>query len=286
MEDTNDLAAKNLEAYPDVAADIINALLYEGQPVVCKEQLLSGPTETVYSGKEALRSQIEDVSKYEMIGGNINALYLFANQTTVDDGMLLRKAGYLGAAYREQYDGKITEVFPTMELVLYWGRRHWRSHTLYRLFKGRSLHPKAWKYIDELKLHVWEMRYLQEEKRKLFTSDMRIVVDFLAEGNCYVSQQKVIHKEALIRMIRVLSGDRNVEDTASLLAEMNINEEDEITVCELFDQYTRRGINRGIEALIITCKELGVSFEETAHKVGIRFQLQDGEVQENMSLYW
>lgn len=31
MESTNDLVTKNFEAYPDVAADILNVLLYEGK---------------------------------------------------------------------------------------------------------------------------------------------------------------------------------------------------------------------------------------------------------------
>ena len=39
----------------------------------------------------------------------------------------------------------------------------------------------------------------------------------------------------------------NVDDTAGILEEMNIKEEDEITMCELFDQYTRRGRKEGIE---------------------------------------
>ncbi len=32
-----------------------------------------------------------------------------------------------------------------------------------------------------------------------------------------------------------------MEDTTGILEEMNVKEEDKITMCELFDQYTRRG---------------------------------------------
>ena len=69
-----------------------------------------------------------------------------------------------------------------------------------------SIPEEAWEYIDEIKLHVYEMRHLPEETRELFQSDMRIVVDYLAEGNEYRSDRKIVHKAALIRMIRVLSG--------------------------------------------------------------------------------
>lgn len=71
--------------------------------------------------------------------------------------------------------------------------------------------------------------------------------DYLAEGNAYRSDRKVIHKEATIKMLRVLSGDKNVDDTEEILKGLDIAEEDEISMCELFDQYTRRGISQGVE---------------------------------------
>lgn len=92
--------------------------------------------------------------------------------------------------------------------------------------------------------------------------DMRIVVDCLAAGIGYRSKQKVVHKEALIKLLRVLFGDENVDDTSQMLADMNIREEDEITMCELFDQYTRKGIlpfavKSGILCCNIECYERG-----------------------------
>ena len=102
----------------------------------------------------------------------------------------------------------------------------------------------------------------------------------------------------LIRLLRALGGDTDVEDTARILEEMNVKEEDEITMCELFDQYTRRGrkegikegfsegIQQGLKALISTCRELGVSFDETAARVKEKFSLEDEETRNNMQLYW
>lgn len=66
---------------------------------------------------------------------------------------------------------------------------------------------------------------------------------YLAEGNAYRSDPKIIHKEATIKMLLVLSGDKNVDDTEEILKGLDIAEEDEISMCELFDQYTRRGIS-------------------------------------------
>ena len=66
---------------------------------------------------------------------------------------------------------------------------------------------------------------------------------YLAEGNAYRSDPKISHKEATIKMLLVLSGDKNVDDTEEILKALDIAEEDEISMCELFDQYTRRGIS-------------------------------------------
>ena len=242
VQEMQDIVEKEFVAFPDITADVINALLYQGREVVQADKLLAGPTESIYQGKEKLRTQYEDLCKYEMSGSRINLMYLIANQSRIDGKMLLRKAGYIGGAYRDQYEEKVHGVFPVIEMVLYWGNPRWKSSCNTRqLFRWCKLTEDKWKYIDEFKLHVFEMRHLNREERELFQSDMRIVVDFLAEGNTYRSNRKIMHKSALIKMIKVLSGETDIEDIEEWLRIRGIREEDEFTVCELFDQYERKG---------------------------------------------
>lgn len=302
--ESKDVTQKNLEGFPDVAADILNVLIYGGKQVVKARCLYPAPTETEYAAPgSVLRDQLEDVSKYEVHEGKIQVQYLLANQSGTDGGMILRKAGYVGAIYREQYDGKVKDRFPVVSLLLYWGEERWRTACSIReLFRGKELSLKLWKLVDDCKLHVFEMRNLPPEVRELFTSDMRLVVDYLAEGDGFRSDRPVVHKEALVRLLRALGGDTNVEDTAQILAEMNVKEEDKITMCELFDQYTRRGrkegreegmraglsegLQQGLRALISTCREMGISFDETAARVKEKFSLGDEEAGKSMQLYW
>ncbi len=117
-------------------------------------------------------------------------------------------------------------------------------------FRERVLEEKAWEYIDDIRLHVRECRHLGTDIRKSFISDMRIVLDYLAEGSSYRSERKVVHKAAFMNMIKVLSGDLDLDSTDSFMKEMNISEEGEITVCELFDQYERRGREQTIRSFI------------------------------------
>ena len=150
--ETNDLAAKNFETYPDVAADIINVLIYEGLQRTNKDSLLASPTETVYQGRENLRNQLEDVARYEIHDGRVTMQYLFANQTRRDSKMIFRKAGYVGSVYREQYDGKVKDVYPVVEIVLYWcllasenvfSKKVWLSDSNQRIWKRQRKDRKT-----------------------------------------------------------------------------------------------------------------------------------------------
>ena len=63
----------------------------------------------------------------------------------------------------------------------------------------------------------------------------------LLEGDGYRSDRKIIHKAALIKMIKVLSGESHTDHIEDWMEQQKIREDDEITVCELFDQYVRQG---------------------------------------------
>ena len=246
VEETQDIVEKEFLGFSDVAEDVFNVLLFAGKKVAKKEKLLAGPTESIYQAGEKLKNQLEDLCMYEMANGKVRLMYLIANQSRTDGKMLLRKAGYTGGVYRGQYEGRTREIFPVIEIVLYWGKSRWKSsRTFQRLFRKKGISEDEWKYIDEMKLHVFEMRHLPEETRKLFQSDMRIIADFLAEGKDYFSDRKIVHKAALIKMIKVLSGDTDIGEVEKWMREQGIREEDEVKVCELFDQYERRGRDQG-----------------------------------------
>ena len=105
-----DLAAKQFEYSAEVFADTINALIFEGEQV--------------------------DLAKVRNC--KIATQYTLENQSGPDYRILLRKAGYEGAIYRQQYDGR--DIYPAITLVLYWGDKAWNaSHDFYRLFR-RILH--------------------------------------------------------------------------------------------------------------------------------------------------
>ena len=80
---------------------------------------------------------------------------------------------------------------------------------------------------------------------------------------------------------------RDYDDTEDVLKEMGIKEEDEISMCELFDQYTRRGISHGIsKGIIIMCKDFNATYEDTLQKLKNKLNISEKEAEEQMKLYW
>lgn len=48
----------------------------------------------------------------------------------------------------------------------------------------------------------------------------------------------------------------------------------------------KKGIEQGIEALIETCSELGVSREDTLHRLEKKFNLPHSLAKEHLDRYW
>ncbi len=295
VKTSKDIAAKAFEAFPDVAADILNALLHKGEQIIAKESLVLAPTETLYRGEGEEHAQYEDLVSYEYINGKLQMIYLLANQSSIDYRMLLRKAGYVGGYYREQYDGKIQGICPVTEQILYWGKKRWNtSLSLKDMFHRRNVPEYVWGYVDDMQLHGWEMRYLPKTVRNQFTSDMRIVVDYLAEGDCYRTDQKIIHKRALIDLLRSLSGDEEFNDTKLFMEEMNIKEEDEIDMGGLFDQYVRKGREEAREEareeeqkhLVETYQEFKVNKTDAVERLAAKLRLTQKEASDAVEKYW
>lgn len=90
------------------------------------------------------------------------------------------------------------------------------------------------------------MAKLPPKIRKRFTSDMRIVVDFLAEGKNYIpTKQRILHAEAFLLLMESLTGDPLYGEMIQMAREKEAKGE-EIAVCEVLDSFINRGIQQGV----------------------------------------
>ena len=114
---------------------------------------------------------------------------------------------------------------------------------------------------------MFNMRYLPPEVRSCFHSDMRIVVDYLAEGKDYQpTNQKIRHLEALVHMLTALTGDTRYE---LMLPQLKEEEERKggISRCPLLDKYVNQGIELGeirgkAEVILDFLNDIGEVFDE------------------------
>lgn len=241
-----DISEKNLEQYADVFSDIVNALLYCGRKAVKTESLHPAPTETFYRTNSGWCQQFQDACMYEYQNGKVYIQYTIENQAEEEAQMVLRKAGYEGAVYRGQYGQQ--EHFGVVTIVLNWGKRAWHgSVNLHEFLSGKVYPDKVKGYIDNQVLHVFDMQHLVPEVRKRFKSDMRIVVDYLAEQENYQpTTQKIKHPEALMFMLKSLTGDDRFSKILEQLEDGEKGKEG-ITMCELLDRYWNDGVSKGME---------------------------------------
>ena len=257
-----DLAAKELESKPDVFADIINAFVYDGESVVQPKHLKPAPTETVYERThKMLHNQYNDVSKHEMAGQKIRMQYVLENESTKNYRLILRKAGYEGAVYRSQYEEK--HVYPVIILVLYWGEKKWKPRAdLHEFFGKENISEPVGQYIDNIKLHLFSMAHLPQDIRKRFKSDLRIIVDYLAEGNDYEpTNQKIKYVEPVMRLLYALTGEWEFISSIGELTEKQ-EKGDDVTMCEVVDKFVARGLQQGLQqgrerAILELLEELG-----------------------------
>lgn len=242
-----DIIEKHLEDYDDVFADIVNVLLFHGKRLIKEYELEKSPTHSMYKADDnELHETERDVSKFWKNANVKIALCGFENQTEADKDMPLRIIGYDGQSYRSQLltqNDKITiERYPVVTLVLYFGLKRWnKAKTLHECFDiPNDLLP----YVSDYKINVFEIAYLTDEQVTMFKSDFKIVADYFVQmrkNKKYIpSKKEIVHIDAILKMMSVLSGDERFTYAQALQKEGGIK-----TMCETFDEYENRGIARG-----------------------------------------
>lgn len=191
-----DITEKTLESYGDVFADIINVLLFQGKQIIKEDTLEDELPRSQYKISGSVHEMERDVAKYWKNGQIRIALLGLENQTDVDCDMPLRVIGYDGMVYRGQLlkqktkqdkeakaEGLLQERqmhYPVVTLVLYFGYEHHWNKPL-NLVDCLKIPEELKPYVNDYKVHLFEIAYLQEEQVELFQSDFKIVADYFVQ---------------------------------------------------------------------------------------------------------
>ena len=254
-----DITQKMLERYNDVFSDIVNVLLFNGNKVVLEESLLDTETDSVLKIDRRVRFQDRDVAKY-WNSNQINiALFGLENQTNPDRLMPLRVIGYDGLEYTRQArtEFRDKDKYPVITLVLYLGyEKRWSCPR--SLFEVLDIDDKLKPYVNDYKINLFEIAYLEREMIDSFTSDFWILADYLYQMRVnkeYIADKKSIrHIEELLLLMSVMTGDRRFEEIID-----EANEKEVVNMCEVLDIVESRGIEKGREQGIAQGIEQGIA---------------------------
>jgi len=240
-----DITQKMLEKYNDVFADILNVLLFDGKDVVDESSLSDALPMSMLKMGRSVRLQERDIAKYWQ-NSKINlSLFGLENQTRPDKLMPLRVFGYDGTEYVNQTrkENRYKEKYPVITLVLYLGYdKRWNYPTT--LLEILNVHKDIKSYVNDFKINLFEIAYLDREKIDLFKSDFKILADYLYQMRTkrdYTADKTTIeHVEELLYLMSAMTGDNRFEKTINeLKGKENVN------MCEVLDRVEARGVEKG-----------------------------------------
>ena len=268
-----DITQKVLEKYNDVFADILNVLLFNGRDVVEESTLTDALPMSMLKIDGRVRSQERDIAKYWRKSKINVALFGLENQTTPNKLMPLRVLGYDGAEYVKQSRKENIDKakYPVITLVLYLGyEKEWNYPKT--LFEVLDIDEDIKPYVNDFKINLFEIAYLEREKIDLFKSDFRILADYLYQmrkNRDYIADETNIgHVEELLTLMSAMTGDNRFEETIN-----DFKGKEKVNMCEVLDRVEARGIEKGrlegrqegtINTLISLVKDGILSLDEAA----------------------
>ena len=244
-----DITQKMLERHNDVFSDIVNVLLFGGKKVVAEESLFDSVTDSVLKIDKRVRIQDRDVAKYWKDSQINIALFGLENQTTPNKLMPFRVISYDGTEYGKQSrtENIDKKKYPVISLVLYLG---FEQKWLYpkNLLGIIDVDEKLKPYVNDYKINLFEIAYLDREIIDSFKSDFWILADYLYQmrvNRNYVADKKSIgHIEELLMLMSAMTGDKRFEE---IIDEANTKEV--VNMCEVLDIVEARGIEKGADII-------------------------------------
>ncbi|MBO4389874.1 MAG: hypothetical protein J5825_03335, partial [Lachnospiraceae bacterium] len=163
--------------------------------------------------------------------------------------------GYDGAAYRDQIQyfvdekgirRKEMERYPVITLVLYLGyKKRWdKAKSIYDVL-GETLDDRLKPFVQDHRINLFEIAWLDDEQVERFQSDFRILADYLVQmrkNNDYIpSEIEMVHVREVLKMMTVVTGDDRFVESADTLSEEKRGK----TMCKFLDDAIEKGMKKG-----------------------------------------
>lgn len=286
-----DLASKKIEDYNEVFADIYNTLLFQS-PVINPDWLKAGPTESIYKTDSiALNSQGRDIlKKYHNETHLVISSFGIENQASIDTKMPIRIMGYDAGTYRQQLKDKESAITPVITIVLNMTDKKWNApKSIHEMLKTDE---KLVKYVQNYKIHIFDIAFLDDDTIESFTSDFKEIARFFKKKrlgeNPLTSQTKLAHPEEIMEFISVFTQDKRYLDSIPYIKNVK-KEGGALTMCAVADALISEGIRKGrlegiregrlegiregrLEGKIELLSEMNYSISEIANRLNISYE--------------
>ena len=284
-----DLTEKKLEDYGDVFADIYNTLLFHEKLI---EELQAGPTESVYkSATDEWREQRRDTVKEYMDSLNLTIATLgIENQASIDKYEPIRVMGYDYGSYRQQIvDGK--ELHPVITIVLNFTDKKWNEKK--SLVDILKMPEKFCEYVQDYKINVFDVAFLDDTTIESFTSDFKLVAKFFKNKrlgvniNTTTDTTAISHPEELMELFTVFTSDNTYAEMIPEILERKKRGE-VISMCTVAQELLKKGENRRMlkDAVnsIKRYRGFGLDNEQIRNIIEEDYELDEEEIEKLLNM--
>ena len=176
---------------PDIFADAINAILYDGKSVVTPERMRTIDIETQHveerDGDIRADARFRDLAKIVEVDDAIYCLFAIEHQSVEDYTMPLRIMEYDVREYLRQVKsnkGVQIQIKPIITIVMYWKADKWNQPVSVKdMFDKNTV---RWLednglggYIQDYRMHLFEPCAAKEEKLEKFKTELKDVIAYV-----------------------------------------------------------------------------------------------------------
>ena len=238
---------------PDIFADAINAILYDGKSVVTPERMRTIDIETQRvedeNGNVTADTRLRDSAKVVEVDDAIYCLFAIEHQSVEDYTMPLRIMEYDVREYLRQVKnnkGVQVRIKPIITIVMYWKADKWNQPVSVKdMFDKNTV---RWiednglgGYIQDYRMHLFEPCAAKEEKLEKFKTELKDVIAYVKYSKStealkdYNEKYKPDLTKSTVTLINELTNSKYVF----------IEGKERLDMCEAFEGLIEEGRAKG-----------------------------------------
>ena len=238
---------------PDIFADAINAILYDGKSVVTPERMRTIDIETQRvedeNGNVTADTRLRDSAKVVEVDDAIYCLFAIEHQSVEDYTMPLRIMEYDVREYLRQVKsnkGVQVRIKPIITIVMYWKADKWNQPVSVKDMFDRN--TVRWlednglgEYIQDYRMHLFEPGAVKEEDLEKFKTELKDVIAYVKYSKStealkdYNEKYKPDLTKSTVTLINELTNSKYVF----------IEGKERLDMCEAFEGLIEEGRAKG-----------------------------------------